>query len=60
MNHLHMHFNTGLDSGILLFFIDHIKTKTLISHNVSVKNCEIRGNVECLSVLECLSDLYCQ
>ena len=50
-------FNTSLGSGILLFFTDHIKTKTLISHNVSVKNCEIRGNVEYLSVVDCLSDL---
>ena len=50
-------FNSSLGSGILLFFTDHIKTKTLISHNVSVKNCEIRGNVEYLSVVDCLSDL---
>ena len=50
-------FASSVGSGILLLFTDNLKNEFSKNHSVTVNNALIQGNLEQVTVVECLTDL---
>ena len=48
---------SSFGSGILLLFTDNLKNESSKNHSVTVNNTVIQGNLEQVTVVECLTDL---